>query len=97
MVKFVSNCFFLSEKRLGESKAHKVCSIAEDCFKQENKNMRGLSWCGNYKIDQQRVEIGDLNYRVIFTYVNDSKAQSTSFIDREEEGKFCKCFKLLVL
>ena len=92
MVEFVSNCSFCLKKRLGEFDAHKVRSIAEDCFEQKNKNMRGLGWCANYKIDQQRVEIRDLNYWVIFTYINDSKACWTDVIDSEEEGKFSKCF-----
>ena len=55
--------------------------------------MRDLGRRANYKIDQQRIEIGDLNYRVIFTYINDSKAHWTGTIDNEEERKFCKFFK----
>ena len=84
--------FFLSEKGLREFDVHKVCSIAEDCFEQKNKNMHSLSWCVNYKTDQQQVEIRDLNYWVIFTYINDSKACWTDIINSEEEGKLSKCF-----
>ena len=65
------NLFFLSEKRFGKSDTNKVCSIAEDCFEQK---MHCLGWCANYKIDQERAEIDDLNHRVTFTYINNCKA-----------------------
>ena len=70
MIESLSTCF-LSEKRLGKSDANKVCSIAEDCFEQK---MHSLDWCANYKIDQERTEINDLDYRVTFTCINNCKA-----------------------
>ena len=79
----------MSEKRLGGSDARKICAIAEDCFEYE---IRSLGWCANYKIDQKSAVIDDLNYRVTFTYINNSKARWTgSTVSAEEEEKLCKC------
>lgn len=52
------NLFFLSEERLWEADARTICTIVEDCF--ENK-IRRLGWCANYKTDQKRVVVGNLN------------------------------------
>ena len=91
--KICINFFILSEKRLSESDEHKACTIVEKCFEQKNKTMRTLGWCANYKIDSERVKIGDLSYGATFSYINDSKACWTGVIDGEEdEVNFCKCF-----
>ena len=83
----------MSEKRLSESDEHEACTIVEKCFEQKNKIMCTLGWCANYKIDPERVKIGDLSYRETFSYINDSKARWTGLIDSEEhEVNFCKCF-----
>ena len=62
--KICINLFFLSEKRLGESDASKVCPMTEDCFEQKNESMRGHGWCANFKMNQDRVCLSDLKYRV---------------------------------
>ena len=79
----------MSEKRLGESDARKICTIAEDCFEHE---MHSFGWCANYKIDQERAVIDDLNYSLTFTYINNSKARWTGCtVSAKEEEKLCKC------
>ena len=80
---------FSSEKRLGEFDARKICTITEDFFEHE---MHNLGWCANYKIDQERAVIDYLNYRVTFTYINNSKAGCTgNTVSAEDEEKLCKC------
>ena len=75
---------------MGKSDANKVCAIAEDCFEQK---MHSLGWCANYKVDQERAEIDDLNHTVTFTYINNCKARWTGSINSaEEEEKLCKYF-----
>ena len=49
--KICINLFFLSEKRLGESDANKICAMTEDCFEQRNESMRSHGWCANFKMD----------------------------------------------
>ena len=51
--------------------------MTEDCFERKNESMRSLGWCANFKIDQESVRLGDLMYRVIFTYINEFKARWT--------------------
>ena len=58
-MKSLSTYFFCLKKRLGKSDAIKDCSITEDCFEQK---VHSLGSCANYKIDQERAEINDLNY-----------------------------------
>ena len=64
--------FFLSEKRLSAPDAGNVCTIAEECF---NKEMRQLNWCANYKIEQERAVVRDFDYRLMFSYISNSKAR----------------------
>ena len=92
--KICINLFFLSEKRLGESDANKICKMTEDCFEQKNESMRSHGWCANFKMDQERVCLGDLGYRVMFTYINKFKAHWTGSIEEETPCACftCKCF-----
>ena len=79
--------FFLSEKRLSARDAGTVCSLTEECF---NQDMHKLGWCANYKIDQERVEAGNFNYRLMFSYINNSEARWGKNNDVSEENLF-KC------
>ena len=63
--------------------------MTEDCFEQKNESMHSHGWCANFKMDQERVCLCDLKYRVMFTYIIKFKARWTSSI----EGKMpCACF-----
>ena len=57
--KICMDLFFLSEKRLGESDANKICAMSEDCFEQKNESMRSHCWCANFKMGQERVCLGN--------------------------------------
>ena len=78
----------MSEKRLSAPDAGKVYAIAEDCF---NREMHKLGWCVNYKIDQEKAAVGDFNYRLIFSHINNSKARWAGSIGEEEEENLCNC------
>ena len=80
--------FFLSEKRLSTPDAGKVCTIAEVCFNQE---MHKLGWCANSEIDQEKAAVGDFNYRLIFSCINNSKAPWAGSVGKEEEENLCNC------
>ena len=56
--------FFLSEQRLSARDACTVCLLTEECF---NQDIHKLGWCANYKIDQERVETSNFNYRLMFS------------------------------
>ena len=58
----------MPEKRLGEAEANDILSIVEKCFEQENKILRGLGWCANFKIESERIGIDDLNFRTILSF-----------------------------
>ena len=79
---------FLYEKRLSATDAGRACTIAEDCF---NREMHKLGWCANYKINQEKAAVGDSNYRLIFSYINNSKARWAGSVEEEEEEKLCNC------
>ena len=54
--------------------------------------MHSLGWCVHYKIGQERDVIDELNCRVTFTYISNSKACWTgSTVRAEEEEKLCEC------
>ena len=78
----------MSEKRLSTPDAGKVCTIAEDCFNQE---IHKLGWCANSEIDQEKAAVGDFNYRLIFSCINNSKAPWAGSVGKEEEENLCNC------
>ena len=80
--------FFLSEKRFSAPDAGKVCTIAEDYF---NREMHKLGWSANYKIDQEKAAFGGFNYRLIFSYINNSKACWAGSVGEQEEENLCNC------
>ena len=79
--------FFLSEKRLSTPDAGTVCTVAEECL---SKEMRQLGWCANYKIEQERTVVGDFNYCLMFSYINNSKDRWGRYDDVSEED-ICNC------
>ena len=79
--------FFLSEKRLSAPNAGTIYTIAEECF---SKEMCQLGWSADYKIEQERAVVGDFNYRLMFSYINNSKAHWSRNDDVSEED-LCKC------
>ena len=87
--KIAINLFFLSEKRLGESDANKICAMTEDSFEKKNESMNSLGWCANFKMDQERAYLSNLKYRVMFTCINKFKACWTGSIEKETS---CACF-----
>lgn len=87
--KISTTLFFLTEKRLNAMDAGKVCTIAQDCFREE---MHSIGWCANYKIDQEGAVVGDFKYRLMFSYINSSKVGwGGSF--GEEKGNLCNCIR----
>ena len=78
----------MSEKRLSAPDAGKACTNAENCF---NREMHKLGWCANYKIHQEKAAVGDFNYRLIFSYINSSKARWSGSVGEEEEENVCNC------
>ena len=77
----------MSEKRFSGRDAGTVCSLTEEYF---NQNMHKPGWCANYKIDQERVEAGNFNYHLMFSYINYSEARWGKNDDVSEEN-LCKC------
>ena len=94
--KFSINLFFLSEIRLGESNANKICAMTEDCFEQKNESMHCLGWCSDFKMDQERVCLGNLKYRVMFTYINIFKACWAGSTEEEKSCVYVLCVNFLV-
>ena len=86
------NLFFLFGKRLHKADAINLCHIAEKCFDKLNLKLRVLGWYGNCKIDLEKVNVGNnLNYRLTFSYMNNSKACWNEYINYKEEVNFCDC------
>ena len=84
--------FFLSSERLGISDVNKICNIAESCFEKMNLKLQVLGWCGNYQMNLQRTNFGNnLNYRLTFSYINNSKVHWQQYINYNEEINFCTC------
>ena len=89
LAKLCINFLFLCEKSLGESNATKICAMTEDCFEQKNEGMHIHGWCANFKINQERVCLANLKYRVMFTHINKFKDHWTGSIEEETS---CACF-----
>ena len=89
LAKLYINLLFLCEKSLGESNATKICAMTEDCFEQKNKSMRIHGRCANFKMNQERVCLANLKYRVMFTHINKFKDHLTGSIEKETS---CACF-----
>ena len=73
-VKSTLRCF-LSEKRLGEAEENYILSNVEKFFERENKILRGLAWCANFKIESEKIGIEDLNFRTTLSFVNNFVAR----------------------
>ena len=85
--KILITLFFLSEKRLSAPDAGTICTVAEECF---SKEMSKLGWCTNYKIEQERAVVGDFKYRLMFSYINHSRAHWGRNDDVSKED-LCNC------
>ena len=85
--KILITLLFLSEKRLSARDATTVCSVTEKCF---NQDVHKLGWCANYKIDQERVEVGNFNHSLMFSCVKNSEAGWGKNDDVSEEN-LCEC------
>ena len=53
--------------------------------------MHKPGWCANYKISQEKTAVGDFNYRVILSYINNSKARWAGRVKENEEENLCNC------
>ena len=58
--------------------------------------MRSLGWCSNFKMDQERVCLNDLKYRIMFTYINIFRARWTGSIEEETSCVYILCVNFLV-
>ena len=81
--------FFMSEKRLGEAEANNILSIVEKCFERENKILRGLGWCANFKIETEKIGIDDLNSRTTLSFVNNFVARWVGSVSSKGEETPC--------
>ena len=53
--------------------------------------MHKLGWCANYKIDQEKAAVGDFNYKLIFSYISNSKVGWAGRVREEKEENLCNC------
>ena len=81
----------MSEKRLGEAEANDILQIFEKCFERENKILRGLGWCANFKIESEKIGIYDLNFRTTLSFVNNFVARWVGSVSSKDEETPCNC------